>query len=198
MMFHEPQDMAVYDLDKARDYLAQSQWPEGGFELDIVYLGSIKLEELASLVLLEGLQELGITLNLVPKTWSEMTEMCGSVETTPDLWVGLTVAPVPDPVFFFDGRYHSRAAGTWTACHQMAHAEVDRLIDDGRQEGYPNERARIYSEVQQKVAAIQPVVWWAQAGVPYAYATRLGGVDTAFSYARPTAPYLQDLYLMEE
>jgi peptide/nickel transport system substrate-binding protein len=197
MFYYQAQDMPTFDLEKAQEYLSQSQWPEGGFQLDIVYLGTLKLEELAALVLKDGLEQLNITLNLVPKTWSEMTEMCSSVESTPDLWVGYNNASTPDPVFWVDMSYSSRAAGTWGACHWYANAEVDTLIDEGRQTGDPEERARIYADIQERVAADQPVVWFSQAGVPFAYNNRLQGVDTAIGPANGTVPFYDDLYFAD-
>ena len=57
--------MPTYDIEKARDFLAQSPWPEGGFELDYVYVTDFPREEIPGLLLLEGLAEINITLNMV-------------------------------------------------------------------------------------------------------------------------------------
>jgi peptide/nickel transport system substrate-binding protein len=78
-------DVPTFDLDRAREFLAQSPWPEGGFDLDYVYVTGLTFEEVTGLVLLEGLAELNITLNMTPMLWPDMVAACASPETGPDI-----------------------------------------------------------------------------------------------------------------
>ena len=193
--YFAPQDMPTFDLERAREYLAQSEWPDGGFELNIVYLGTLPLEEQAALVLAEGLGELNINLNLVPKTWSEMTEMCGSVDTAPDLWVGYNSGEIPDPDNFLSANYNSANWGGWPTCHYYKNEQVEELLDEGASEGDPEAREDIYAQVQELVAADQPVIWFAQGGVPVAWNVRFRGTDTSLGPAEPFYPLPSDIYI---
>ena len=60
--FTDGLDYATYDLDKAREYLAQTPWPDGGITLDYVYVVDLLHEEIPGLILLEALAELNIEL----------------------------------------------------------------------------------------------------------------------------------------
>ena len=44
-----------YDLEKAKEYLAKTPWPDGGITLDYVYVTDFPREEIPGLLLLEGL-----------------------------------------------------------------------------------------------------------------------------------------------
>jgi len=73
-------DLQKTDLDLAEEFLSKSAWPDGGFDLDYIYVAGYKPEEDAGLVLLEAASKLNITVNLVPKTWSEMVQMCSDTK----------------------------------------------------------------------------------------------------------------------
>ena len=51
-------DVPTHDLDKAREYLAMTPWPDGGITLDYVYVTDFPREEIPGLILLEGVAEL--------------------------------------------------------------------------------------------------------------------------------------------
>lgn len=78
-------DVPSYNIEKAKEYLKKSQWPDGGITLDYVYVTDLKREEVTGLLLLEGLQELNITLNMKPMLWPDMVASCATPDVGPDM-----------------------------------------------------------------------------------------------------------------
>ena len=189
------QDMPKFDLAKAKEYLAKSKYPDGGFTLNVVYTGTTKLMEQAALVLLEGLKKLNITLNLVPKTWSEGIAMCAKQETAPDIFVCTIGSRTADPDFAVRRAYYSKAWGQFGICSYYKNPEVDTLIEAASAERDPKVRASQYAEIQKLVMADSPEVWWAQPGLVSSYTVKLKGVDTGMGPFSPWCPYLADLYV---
>lgn len=155
------QDLEVptYNLDMAREYLAQSQWPEGGIELDYVYVSGLTFEEVTGLVLLEGLAELNITLNMVPMLWPDMVAACSDPATGPDLINIFTQPAYLDMDAHLYNQYHSAQWGSYNSCNFYSNARVDELLDTARVTGDPAVRTELYNEAQTLIAADQPAVW---------------------------------------
>jgi peptide/nickel transport system substrate-binding protein len=152
-------DVPTFDLDRAREFLAQSPWPDGGFELDYVYVSGLTFEEVTGLVLLEGLAELNITLNMTPMLWPDMVAACGSPETGPDIINIFTQPAYLDMDAHLYNQYHSEQWGSFNSCSFYSNAEVDRLLDEARVTGNPDTRTDLYDEAQRLIAADQPSVW---------------------------------------
>ncbi len=152
-------DVPTYDIAKAKEYLAQSPWPDGGFSLDYVYVTDLTREEVTGLLLLEGLKELNITLNMTPMLWPDMVASCASPETGPDLINIYTGPAYLDPDAHLYNQYHSGQWGSFNSCSFYKNAEVDTLLDDARVLGDEAARLEKYAEAQRLIAADQPSVW---------------------------------------
>jgi len=152
-------EVPTYDLDRAREYLAQSPWPEGGFSLDYVYVTDFPREEVPGLVLLEGLAELNITLNMTPMLWPDMVASCADPSTGPDLINIYTQPAYMDPDAFLYNQYHSEQWGAFTSCSFYANEEVDSLLDEARSTGDEDARLDLYAQAQELIAADQPAIW---------------------------------------
>lgn len=155
------QDLEVptYDIAKAKEYLAQSPWPDGGFTLDYVYVTDLTREEVTGLLLLEGLKELNITLNMTPMLWPDMVASCASPETGPDLINIYTQPAYLDPDAHLYNQYHSGQWGSFNSCNFYKNEEVDTLLDDARTLGDEAQRMEKYAEAQRLIAADQPSIW---------------------------------------
>ena len=60
------------DLGKAKEFLAKSAYPNGGLELEYVYVQGLEEERKMGLVLIDNLQKLNITVKMVPLIWPNM------------------------------------------------------------------------------------------------------------------------------
>ena len=152
-------DYPTYDLDKAREYLAQTPWPDGGITLDYVYVTEFPREEIPGLILLEGLAELNIELNMIPKLWPDMVDSCGSPETGPHIINIYTVPTFSDPDAHLYNQYHSDQWGSFNSCSFYQNERVDELLDTARVTGDAEQRQAMYTEAQEIIAADQPSVW---------------------------------------
>jgi peptide/nickel transport system substrate-binding protein len=148
-----------YDLEKAKEYLAKSPWPEGGFTLDYVYVTDFPREEVPGLLLLEGLAELNIELNMTPMLWPDMVASCATPETGPDLINIYTLPAYLDPDAHLYNQYSSKQWGSFNSCSFYKNEEVDSLLEEARVLGDMDQRLELYAQAQELIAADQPSVW---------------------------------------
>jgi len=152
-------DVPTYDIAKAKEYLAQSPWPDGGFSLDYVYVTDLTREEVTGLLLLEGLKELNITLNMTPMLWPDMVASCATPEAGPDIINIYTQPAYLDPDAHLYNQYHSSQWGSYNSCSFYQNAEVDKLLDDARTSSDEAARLDLYAQAQTLIAADQPAIW---------------------------------------
>jgi peptide/nickel transport system substrate-binding protein len=152
------EDMPRLDLEKAKEYLAKSEYPDGGIELDFVYVQSLEEERLMGLVLLDNLKELNIDLNMIPMTWPNMKALGEDVETSPAL-LAIFATPVstdPDAVAY---QYHKDSWGQYFGTSFYDDEEVHALIAKARGIADWEERAPIYEEIQRRIVEDQPEIF---------------------------------------
>ena len=152
-------NVPYYDIDKAKEYLAKTPWPNGGITLDYVYVTDFPREEIPGLMLLEGLAKLNITMNMKPMLWPDMVASCGSPDTGPDIINIYTLPSYLDPDAHLYNQYHSGQWGSFNSCSFYKNAEVDTKLDQARVIGDMDQRLRLYADVQKQIAKDQPSVW---------------------------------------
>lgn len=146
------------DLAKAKEFLAKSAYPNGGIELEYVYVQSLEEERKMGLVLIDNLGKLNIKVKMVPLTWPNMVARGSKVETSPDL-LAVFATPVstdPDAVAY---QYHKASWGKYYGSHFYQNADVWGLIERARTLAKWEERAPIYAEIQRRIAADVPEVF---------------------------------------
>jgi peptide/nickel transport system substrate-binding protein len=153
-------DLEVYrtDLDKAKEYLAKTEYPEGGLTLKMVHVSGLEQQRRWALIMLDSLKKLNIDLEIQPLKWPDMVAACKSPETFPDLFPVYQTANYGDPDNIAFAAYHSSRNGGWQ--NAVYHnPEVDALIEAGRAEIDPAKRVEIYGEFQKKVVADAPDIF---------------------------------------
>ena len=146
------------DLDAARAFLAQSQYPDGGLELEFVYVQGLEEQRRMGLVLIDNLQELNIRVNMVPLTWPNMTARGGDPESMPDM-MAIFVTPVstdPDAVAY---QYHPTSHGQYFGVHFYDNLDVTAMIEEARRLPAWEDREPIYAEIQRRLTADQPEIF---------------------------------------
>ena len=154
----EVEGMPRQDLDKAREYLAKSPWPEGGFEIEYVYVEGFDEERQMGLVLIDALKPLNISVNMVPLTWPNMVARGAEAETSPHL-MAIFATPVstdPDAVAI---QYHPTSHGKYYGTHFYDNPDVTALIEQARNTAAWEEREPLYHEIQQKLVEDQPEIF---------------------------------------
>ena len=186
-------DYPTYDLDKAREYLAKTPWPDGGISLDYVYVTELSHEIIPGLILLEGLAEIGIEMNMIPMLWPDMVASCGSPETGPDIINIYTQPTFVDPDAHLYNQYHSDQWGSFNSCSFYQNERVNELLDAARVTGAAEERAAMYTEAQEIINADQPSVWMYTLDNSIALHTCVKGYRYSPMY--PITVLFQDLWM---
>jgi peptide/nickel transport system substrate-binding protein len=143
------------DLTRAKEHLAKSAYPNGGIELEYVYVQGLEEERKMGLVLIDNLAKLNLKVKMVPLTWPNMVARGSKAETSPDLMAVFTtpVSTDPDAVAY---QYHRNSWGKYYGSHFYQNDEVGRLIERARTLARWEERAPLYAEIQRRVAADAP------------------------------------------
>jgi len=150
--------MPRQDLAKAREFLAKSQWPKGGIELEYVYVQGLEEERKMGLVLIDNLKAIGITVKMVPLTWPNMVARGSKAESSPDM-MAIFATPVstdPDAVAI---QYHPSSWGKYYGSHFYENPEVTKLIEEARFTNGWDKRAKIYADIQKRIVADQPEIF---------------------------------------
>lgn len=151
-------DIPRQDLDKAKEYLAKSEHPEGGITLEYVHVAGLEEARRIGLVLLDNLKALNINVEIKPEQWPNMVANGARVETSPAM-TSVYVTPIstdPDAVAY---QYHKNSWGQYYAMAFYDNAEVSKMIDDARASTDWDERADLYAKIQTQIVSDQPEVF---------------------------------------
>jgi peptide/nickel transport system substrate-binding protein len=146
------------DLDKARDFLRRSRYPNGGIELEYVHVQGLEDPRRIGLALLDSLRALDIRVNIVGQPWTTMVSRGSKPDTSPNM-MSIYVTPVgtdPDTVAY---QYHRASWGLYYGTAHYENAEVTRMIDEARGETDTARRMALYAEIQRRIVADQPEIF---------------------------------------
>ncbi len=146
------------NLDRARQYLAQSRYPNGGFEIEYVHVQGLEDPRRIGLALLNSLQPLNIKVNIVAQPWPTMVARGAKAETAPDM-VSVYVTPVSADPDVIASKYHSRAEGQYWGMHHLRDAQIDQWVDAARVEVDAGKRNALYANIQKRVVELQPEIF---------------------------------------
>jgi peptide/nickel transport system substrate-binding protein len=146
------------NLDLARQFLARSATPNGGFELEYVHVAGLEDPRRIGLALLNALQPLNIRVKIVAQPWPTMVARGSKPETAPDM-VSVYVTPVSTDPDVVAGKFHTRAHGQFWGMHHLTDQEINRLVDAARIETDPARRAMLYADAQKRIVAVQPEIF---------------------------------------
>lgn len=151
-------DMPRQNLDLARQYLAKTQWPKGGFELEYVHVAGLEAPRRIGLALLNALQPLDIKVNVNAQPWPTMVARGARPETSPDM-ISVYVTPVSTDPDVVAAQYASTAAGQYWGMHHLRDSDLDKLVADARVEVDQDKRKEAYADIQKLILADQPAIF---------------------------------------
>ncbi len=149
------------DLEKAKEYLKKSQYPDGGFELEYIYVQGHPEETQIGLVLLDALSKIGITVKMVPLTWPNMVARGSKADTSPDFFAAY-VTPIfndPDAVAY---QYHKGSWGKYYGTSHYNNEKVWESIEKARSILDWDERQKLYTEIQKAIIDDAPEIFGMQ------------------------------------
>lgn len=146
------------DLGMAKEFLAKTATPSGGFKLTIMHVTGLEQQRRWCLVLLDSLKKLNIDLDIKPMVWPDMVASTKTPQTAPDFFPVYQTANFGDPDNIAFAAYDSANNGNW---QNMVYKDpkVDDLIERGRAEPDPVKRAAIYRQMQEQIVADAPDIF---------------------------------------
>jgi peptide/nickel transport system substrate-binding protein len=145
-----PEPMYRLDLDMARQYLAQSAYPDG-VALEYVYVVGLEDERRTGLVLQDSLAEIGIEITITPVPWADAVATFADPTTSPDLFPLYSGTAFADPDNYLWGAFHSSQAGQWTNPGHYSNPEVDALLEQARAVTDPAARTALYAQAEELI-----------------------------------------------
>jgi len=153
----------TYDLNKARDLLAQAGHPNGGFTLLYTYNAGDEYERRAGELYKAELAKLSITLELRGMPWEQQWALATAENPADrqDIFVMYWWPDYPDPYTFLGPMFHSEQSIVFNFGY-YGNPDYDKLIDDGSATaGADRGKAlSMYAEAQQKLTEDAPVIFF--------------------------------------
>jgi peptide/nickel transport system substrate-binding protein len=146
------------NLDLAKQYLAKTQTPQGGIELDFLHVAGLEVERRIGLAVLESLQPLNIKVNVVAQPWPTLVARGAKAETAADM-VAVYVTPVSTDPDVAAAQYASSAEGQFWGMHHLHDADLDSMIEKARLETDQAKRMSMYGDIQTRIVALQPAIF---------------------------------------
>lgn len=139
-----------FDLAKAREFLARSPWPTGGFEIDYIYPAGFDIARNLGAILLSGAAKLDIKVNLVSMVWANVLSMRTRSETMPQT-ISLWLAPLyGDADALLYSQWHSDSWGRGNYSFYR-NPQVDELLVKARSSIDAKARADLQVQAQRLI-----------------------------------------------
>ncbi|MBL0372358.1 ABC transporter substrate-binding protein [Rhizobium sp. KVB221] len=155
-----PADKAMKkDIDKAKEHLAKCKYKPEDMKVELSWIGEVPLEERFALLMQANFSELGIKAEVKKLPWALFVEQISKPENTPAISQVFVNTMSGDPDTLLYGMYHSTAGGTWMSPEYLKDKEVDALLEKGRTTTDDAERAKIYTELNERLRALAPTIF---------------------------------------
>ena len=161
-----------YDLEKAKEYLAQSKYADTyqTIELDCFLLDAAPALEKMMLSLQASCAQVGITMNIRKGPWLTYQEQIASAETTPNVSTCNITPSVNDAASVMRTLFGSATQGTFENPTWVANAELDAKLDAAVAMTDTAERNAVAEELQDYVMSeLCPSAPVGDLAAPYAY-----------------------------
>ena len=171
--FYSPDPALItYNLAKAKQELAKSPYPHGGFTIDFIAGSGDPVQTSVSQIVQAELAKLNIQVKIELMDPSEVTQQeqsfhFGMRET---YWTMDIVDPDEWVSFGFDGE-----AGSYSNFTHYNNVQVDGLVTEAEQTFSTSKRAALYAEIDKLVATDAPMVWLGYSPYSYAYSPNVHG-----------------------
>lgn len=121
--------MYEYDLEKAKQLLAEAGYPEGGFEMNIAYISGVEDRKKTAELYKSELEKLGVTVEITGMPWDQMWEKAKSTKPE-DRQDWLSIAWWPDvvtPASWFKSLYMTEESIFFNLGY-YSNPELDQII----------------------------------------------------------------------
>lgn len=159
--FHNPDiPLLLQDMDRAREFLSQSEYPDGGFSASFMILpGFAPYQTGMAEIWQQNLAELNIDLEIVPLT--EVAALYASMEDEEngdDFWAWSSAAQTPDYNFQARRQWHSEFKRPRGVNGGYANPRMDELLEEDASTLDIDRRREIWYEVQEILMEDMPFI----------------------------------------
>ncbi|UCC63807.1 MAG: ABC transporter substrate-binding protein [Anaerolineae bacterium] len=165
----------TYDLDKAREELAQCQYADDieNYPIEFHWVTEVPDEEKYALLTQSGLAEIGMPMEVIGTPWLTCTELATQPETTPMLWPVYLNVELPEAGSMLHQRYHSSTTGTFFQGEWLLDDYFDERLEEAFATLDREERFEIYRELQEHIMDLSPTIFAFDQLQKHAYQTYL-------------------------
>lgn len=159
--FNEDIQPYQQNLTRAEEELAMSQYSEAelaAMTIQVRYLVDQEFDRLFALLLQSNLADIGLNVEVLGWTFTNLVEASASVEACPHITLGRTFVRFPDADHFIQ-MMHSNGIGTWRGLHWWHNEEMDQMLDEQRTLTDPVERQAVLDEIQERIYDELPVLF---------------------------------------
>jgi peptide/nickel transport system substrate-binding protein len=150
----------VFDLDRARELLAQAGYPHGGFTLEYTWVTEEPEGRRIGILWQEALRNLGIELKITEVTVAGHWDRISHPETTPDLANYRWCIDFPDALSILLPLYHGDyAPPVGYNISRWSNSRINELIDKAGIERDEEVRKQILREIQLLLLNDAPNIW---------------------------------------
>ncbi|MEL7655928.1 MAG: ABC transporter substrate-binding protein [Bacillota bacterium] len=125
------QPMYEYDIEKAKQLLAEAGYPNGGFDMEITYISGVEDRKKTAELYKAELEKLGITVEIIGMPWDQMWEKAKSTNPE-DRQDWLSIAWWPDvvtPASWFKALYQTEE-NIFFNLGYYSNPELDKIIGE--------------------------------------------------------------------
>ena len=153
MAFHDnsiPVDKQ--DIALAKKLLAEAGYPNGGFDLEYLYVTGDKNELGAGQVLQAALKPLGVNLKPLEVSWTILVGRMQDKPNAPDTYGYYTFPAYNDPDAVLMSMFHTSQQGTGGYNGSYSGSpETDKMLEEARTTTDNKRREELYKKIQQDV-----------------------------------------------
>ena len=174
--FNQELQPIPYDLERAKELMAEAGYPDGGFSVQFTTNQGNVLREDFFTFTQAALAEIGITAEANVTEWTQVVQAAsdGTFEAICPTWSGANIEP--DELFL---TLHSESSRN---VFGYSNPEVDQLLTDARATADRDERKALYDQVQVILMDDVPIFWaWYR---PFIHVTKnsfAGYVDSSLT-----------------
>jgi len=148
------------DLDKAMEELQQSKYYDqlDEIEIEIHWCAEIPAEERISLLFMDNMADLGISVKIVKEPWLSMIDTMADQDQSPNVVIVYNTVHFPEAGGDLM-RYHSDSAPTWEQNEWLLDETLDQMIEDALGTVDQVERFEKYGEIQEYIYDLCPTIY---------------------------------------
>jgi ABC-type transport system substrate-binding protein len=147
-----------HDVARARELLTEAGYPDG-FDVEYMTTNDEETENVAG-SLQSDLAEAGVRVHIRVMSWAAWQTAVGQQQGPAFSYTGWA-ADFPDPINFFDPKFHARSIKPSDSTNDSFYAnpDLDALLDAARQELDERKRAALYRRAERILYDDAPWIW---------------------------------------